>query len=1062
MKIKKVEIQAFKSYLRKEDGTFDFTLPASGVAANFSSIYAPNGFGKTSFFDAVDYAITGKIGRFSRDVSLRNRYEQDAQRIREQGKRLYLLRNKDAGTHDTNEQVDPLTEISVYTSHRIEPFITDYNIPRRGSSDYNFRRECKPENKFFEKMLLSQEAIDAFLRETTPEKRYEKFVEAVGDLSGEDKKRRTLLAVKDDLKKAEAELSKGKEKCSEDLAAAKNRENPIEEANRLIAEINQIAKVPLLPFNAQHNQALHDELLVQLVSLEEQLSSSASELNEKKASAERQQTSLLETQRNVERLSKLRASETYLNQTIEDAERIAELESKKKAVQSEIDQFNEQLKDAKQFQSQISEFVEQQSKLRKLEQEQRELDEKIKSVETKKREDETDLKLKRVESGKAKEELERLQLESEKAGESFKELSELKAERDKLNLQLKDYDPRQLQSRINDLEQKLEQLSALEIGRPIQKDIFELFEESDRKSLLEAQEKYNEVDSKRLLAETQLENTKQRLSETKGQAGEIRTLIELASSIVANSQQSACPVCQQDYETSQLLQRRIADNPVLGTLEKELTQNFQGLKKQICSYDETLKEHEQRFNRIVGDQKVLSERMYEESKREQTNQKAQHEHTVKSFEQNADQIRNLSEKLLNKSEEEHQQFIAGKIEGAKQRVTTISLHIEKAEEALDSSVSALTAYEEEQSRLTLRKEQQELLAETFGALRNYLESLAVSLDESESELKEFFGAQQVNWSEKYDGAKLTLAELERQISQLFERRSVEDHESSYEDLVKKRSEVVSQVIALNEELALFYELMKQMNMTVPEDATRWGQCKDAIESYISQQVAEIEKLSKAQRAMRSLKKISEMAVEFRDPQMLQRQLEELNEKVKAHELLIDSLQADVENISAYIRETTDAYFRTGLINQLYSSIDPHPEFKRIQFECNMDGDRPQLNISAAESADSDQVSPTLTFSSAQINVLSLSIFLAQALTTKDNDGNDVDCIFIDDPVQSVDSINSLSFIDLMRALCLRFDKQIIVSTHDENFHELMKKKIPSGVLPAKYLKLASFGKVVDD
>lgn len=1062
MKIKKVEIQAFKSYLKKEDGTFDFTLPTSGNAANFSSIYAPNGFGKTSFFDAVDYAITGKIGRFSRDVSLRNRYEKEAQRNRGQGQRLYLLRNKDAGAGDTTTQVDPLTEIAVHTSHLSEPFKTNYDIPRRGSIDYNFPRESKPQTKFFEKMLLSQEAIDAFLRETTPEKRYEKFVEAVGDLSGEDKKRRTLLTVIDDLEKAEAELRKDTEKCSEDLEAAKNRENPIEEANRLTAEINQITKAPLPPFSAQHNQALHDELLIKLVSLEEQASSATSELNKKKDNAERQQSCLLETQRKVELLAKLKASETYLNQTIEDAERIAELESKKKAVQSEIDQFNEQLKYVKQFQSQVSEFVEQQSKLRKLEQEQRELDEKIKSAEIKKSEDETDLKLKRVESGKAKEELERLQLESEKAGESFKQLSELKTERDKLNLQLKDYYPRQLQSQINDLEQKLEQLSALEIGRPIQKDIFELFEESDRKSLLEAREKYNKVDSKRLLAETQLENTKQRLSETKGQAGEIRTLIELASSIVANSQQSACPVCQQDYETSQLLQQRIADNPVLGTLEKELTQNIQELKNQICSYDETLKEHEQSFNKIVGDQKILFERTYEEAKREQTNQKDQQEHTVKLFEHNADQIRDLSEKLLNESEEEYQQFIAGKIEGAKQRVTTISLHIEKAEEALDSSVSALTDYEEEQSRLTLRKEQQVILAEPFGALRNYLESLAVSLDESESELKEFFGAQQVNWSEKYDGAKQMLAELERQITQLFERRSVVDRESTNEDLAKKRSDVVSQIIALNEELAPFEELMKQMNMPVPEDSSRWGQCKEAIESNISQQVDEIEKFSKAQRAMRSLKQISEMAVDFRDPQMLQRQLDERNKELKAHKLLIDSLQGDVEKISDYIRETTDAYFRTDLINQLYAAIDPHPEFKRIRFECNMEGDRPQLNISAAESDDSDQVSPTLTFSSAQINVLSLSIFLAQALTTKDNDGNDVDCIFIDDPVQSVDSINSLSFIDLMRALCLRFDKQIIVSTHDENFHELMKKKIPPGVLPAKYLKLASFGRVVND
>lgn len=46
MKIKKVEIQAFRAYNLKNNGIFDFTLENERTS-NFVAIYAPNGFGKS-------------------------------------------------------------------------------------------------------------------------------------------------------------------------------------------------------------------------------------------------------------------------------------------------------------------------------------------------------------------------------------------------------------------------------------------------------------------------------------------------------------------------------------------------------------------------------------------------------------------------------------------------------------------------------------------------------------------------------------------------------------------------------------------------------------------------------------------------------------------------------------------------------------------------------------------------------------------------------------------------------------------------------------------------------
>ncbi|EKN6165817.1 exonuclease SbcC, partial [Yersinia enterocolitica] len=98
------------------------------------------------------------------------------------------------------------------------------------------------------------------------------------------------------------------------------------------------------------------------------------------------------------------------------------------------------------------------------------------------------------------------------------------------------------------------------------------------------------------------------------------------------------------------------------------------------------------------------------------------------------------------------------------------------------------------------------------------------------------------------------------------------------------------------------------------------------------------------------------------------------------------------------------------------------------------------------------------FSAAQLNILSLSIFLAKALHAKHKE-EPIESIFIDDPIHSMDSINILSTIDLLRNISTIFGRQIIISTHNYNFHELLKKKLPPEIFGSKFIYLESFGKV---
>ena len=71
---------------------------------------------------------------------------------------------------------------------------------------------------------------------------------------------------------------------------------------------------------------------------------------------------------------------------------------------------------------------------------------------------------------------------------------------------------------------------------------------------------------------------------------------------------------------------------------------------------------------------------------------------------------------------------------------------------------------------------------------------------------------------------------------------------------------------------------------------------------------------------------------------------------------------------------------------------------------------------------------------------------------------DMNCIFIDDPIQALDDINILSIIDLLRNVAFSMNKQIVLTTHDRNFFELLQKKAPDTLFNSKFITLPERGK----
>ncbi|WP_159296163.1 ATP-binding protein [Tenacibaculum maritimum] len=254
-----------------------------------------------------------------------------------------------------------------------------------------------------------------------------------------------------------------------------------------------------------------------------------------------------------------------------------------------------------------------------------------------------------------------------------------------------------------------------------------------------------------------------------------------------------------------------------------------------------------------------------------------------------------------------------------------------------------------------------------------------------------------------------------------------------------------------------YTLFLKENFEINVDVYDINEIKELIDSKSSGSKDELNKTNLTHDAYIALEKSSEHIVEF-----LQTEQTKITIKKKEEELSFlqskvrKSLMDERESAKEFLKERIKDFFFEDLINKLYEKIDPHPDFKEVNFIPNLDVEPPRLDV-FVKSDNSETLIPNLYFSTAQINILSLCIFLASALKS-----NDYDCIFIDDPIQSMDSINVLSTIDLLRSLVVNNGKQIIISTHDENFHKLLKKKIPRDSFQSKFLKLESFGKVVED
>lgn len=200
---------------------------------------------------------------------------------------------------------------------------------------------------------------------------------------------------------------------------------------------------------------------------------------------------------------------------------------------------------------------------------------------------------------------------------------------------------------------------------------------------------------------------------------------------------------------------------------------------------------------------------------------------------------------------------------------------------------------------------------------------------------------------------------------------------------------------------------------------------------------------------------------------------ELSRKIENQRAHVDELTADLERLSISVatankeadeartlaRATTQAITNitrqrfellAPLVAEIYSRLDPHPAFTRLDYDLEVYYQRPRADPIVIDEENDIRADPLLIFSSSQMNVVALTFFLAMNWSSG---SAALPFLLLDDPLQAMDDINALGFADLCRHI--RAERQLVVATHDRRLGGLLERKLAPRV-PGEHTRVLRF------
>ncbi|WP_238485813.1 AAA family ATPase [Rahnella perminowiae] len=1037
MKIKKVEIEGFRAYKYKEDGLFDFTNEGE-IPANFVAIYAPNGFGKSSFYDAVEWAITNHLERFGGDYN-RSNHELAAKSTKEKGVPQKILRNRDVASNIP-------TRVKVITTLP-KPFNRKLKTTRSDSSDIRISANKSKENEYFRKVILSQDEIDRFLKEAKPQDRYKRFMDSFG--CDAEVSRQELTALIYDNRVMLSELEKDKVGLLEQLHEPVDI-SMFEQFNKIISELNADGETLALVDESFSINTQHD-MFSTFITRSHDLKEQATAKTVLRESLAEHFSKLPELQLNLDQSTEQKKNLAKFSKGLQEAQRYQALLASHSKLQNEHLSTSQQLVTLKElaeysrvFLDTEKEIITETEKCSTLSRQHLHEAALLADIQQSLSKVDTDLVA-------ADERSFFLRTTINNCPSIYSDIMLQEEKLTKLGTQIVETDSLlNLKKNLRDgVQSGLTTISGLTITAQslLTSDLSAInFDGIKLKELGSISEELNGW----IQHDQSVQKTQISLAE---QMGLHERLVATGLEYLSVWPTNICPLCQSPHDSESALKKKVENTDLLSSLSKENAEKLKvSTKRQSvlkAKMDTIVQEAlDIQMGCLAGLRERLNELGLQVSNLEQQKSLLHVEtHSLQS------QIKSqqllvwglAKEELISRAEAEINE-LAGKINELLVNKADLSKKIDAKKvliDQLDSSLKILNLQIQEKSAGAIFQKVNVYLKE-HGLLSNELKA---HCDEKRAVLEKS--------REKCLSDATAITE---QSKSLQESMIANDTWLDVDTLSTQKVQAESYIAKSESFIQSF--IVSLNRMIGPLDGKSIDEVRGAISEAINLLLQQYQKIDSKLKKFGLLSELLKASESYLTSLSLRENLTVTEQHLAQRALVDETLQAERERVIDELRKLIKSFFYEDLIDSIYRKIDPHPSLKKVEFRPDFEtSDRPGLNIVLSDGK-GNSVSPILYFSAAQLNILSLSVFLASALHAKDDSGNSIDVIMIDDPIQSMDSINVLATIDLLRSISVRFNKQIIISTHDENFFGLLQRKIPAEVLGSKFLKLEKFGVVV--
>lgn len=1001
--VKKIRLKNFRGY----EGCVEVDLSdRNNSPALFNVIYAPNGVGKTSLFDGVEYALKGevtylkeiqKISKFKGPVYHNKKY------FKEEAYADLILSDGSEISRKVSKVKENGTDLGIR--------VADSGKDLVGLSDAKTKWDC---------IILPHAKIDNFISAKKPDERYEEWFQSAPELREERNKFEKInREVADGRRKIEdthkeiCELEKKKKRLESTSESFKTVQKLIEKFNKSsVININTN-----LSTEYDYNELLNDiqktkrqyenklnRMSEEVLLIESFENEGLKNCKERFYNNEMMLHQIQQLKRNIEKKEKLlEIQRKYLNEEkiykgvlekIAPYNSIVEIgkdrliiEAQKcKKVDDEVDCLSNYLKNVQETLEKlhkeifcIEKEIQKNNNLLKIKEEALNRADKLDKLKSIKKEEEKELEKNKRDIVNCDEKI-------------------LKYKNKIEELQLKSI-PRQIQDWNSAV--------IMELGSFLKKELFEKVDDLNRE--------YQDVE-RRILFENQ--------NSTKVE----KILLAIKENGIKyqelHKENCECPLCHSKFKSCDDLYKEITDN----------VYDFQGYKKSLENLLKIREDINKKYNSIYS---VLESLFIEEINkksdglRKVVEEKNLIQKKVLGIEQKLDDINeqiNVENEWFKTNDilsTVEKQSMVEYYSSIQQR--TFSLQLQLKEKIGDIDKYKNICQEMHEKIESCRKEKQKITD-------NQLEYLLISFL---LEINMEFDTNHKNLLQEKEEISKNMRELKEELEQYSDIRHLNNKQLEKE---------------LSQKENLYHKEEKFIQNFAP-----YKNCtNEDIERTKRENYSEVDKIKKLLEILQQIYEENNVRLYFTEYKQIKSTISKRNQKVKELTLEQEKRRVELEKVREDLEDKLSMYFSKSIMNDIYRKIDPHDIMKCLEYHLSFnDSQKGELFITLLKEDDNEnEVSdyrPEIYFSTAQLNTVAFSSFFSRALEK----GKDLPLktIFIDDPIGHFDDMNVLGFADLMRSLIESSKCQIVMSTHDEKVLRILQRKLSDEYYSSCFLTL---------